>query len=336
VATVLAIGSGSGSTTASSPSAGPVKVQDTAYIIKRVKARIAEDIEGATVIHSSVYASGDDSDGSLVNLGQKTLDGYGYTAPDGSVSFRNDFYGNPDDITINDLIPDGNGKYDDSRTIIDPGSQTYSQDHFSGLSNPDATAGLNLFSSSSEVQQALQNGQVTQNGTATVNGTHAIVLSVKVPSASSTVGSAPGAHSVSTDLTLYVDALTYQPLRRVLSFGGAPVCWSPTGCRPRRRTSPTPRTTRSPPDTQRSTTTTSPAVTGPRNSSPPSERCGPASATTIWAAGARPAPALVSAIARIAVLLWPAAWRPWSFVSRVLLRRPAAVMGRLLLWRLGR
>jgi hypothetical protein len=223
VATVLAISSGSGSTTASGPSAGPVKVQDTAYIIKRVEARIADDSPGGTVIHSYTYVSGEvSSDGSLVNLGQKTLDGYGYTAPDGSVSFRNDFYGNPDVITINDLIPDGNGKYDDSRTIIDPGSQTYSQDHFSGLSNPNATAGLNLFSSSSEVQQALQNGQVTQNGMATVNGTQAIVLSVKVPSASSTIGSPPGAQIVSTNLTLYVDAHTYQPLRRVLSFDGAP------------------------------------------------------------------------------------------------------------------
>ncbi len=48
------------------------------------------------------------------------------------------------------------------------------------------------------------------------------MLSVKVPSGSSTVGSAPGARIVSTNLILYVDARTYQPLRRVLSFGGAP------------------------------------------------------------------------------------------------------------------
>lgn len=63
---------------------------------------------------------------------------------------------------------------------------------------------------------------VTQNGVATVNGTQAIVLSVKVPSGGSTVPSAPRAHIVSSNLILYGDARTYQPLRRVLRFGGAP------------------------------------------------------------------------------------------------------------------
>jgi hypothetical protein len=125
-------------------------------------------------------------------------------------------------ITINDLSPDGNGKYDDSRTIIDPGNQTYSQDQFPGLSNPNATSTPNLFSSPSEVQRALQNGQVTQNGMTTVNGIPAIALSVNVPSGSSTVSSRSGSRPVSTDLTLYVDAQTYQPLRTVLGLGGSP------------------------------------------------------------------------------------------------------------------
>ena len=240
VATVVAISSGSGSTAASGPSAGPVKVQDTAYIIKRVKARVADDIQGGMVIHSYSYASGDDADGSLLNLGQKNEDGYEYTAPGGSVFSRAVSYamqnGSPvnglDSIAINDLSPEGNGKYDDSRTLIDPGSQTYSQDQFSGLSNPDATPLPNLRSSAVEVQQALQSGQMTQTGTAVVNGTPAIALSVNVPSGSSEImESASGTHTVSADLILYVDAHTYQPLRTVLSFGGVPgllVCdWVP-------------------------------------------------------------------------------------------------------------
>ena len=240
VATVLAISSGSGSPAAGGLSAGgsalpaptaPFKAQDTAYIIKRVKARVADDIQGGMVIDSYGYASGDDADGSLVNLGQKNEDGYEYTAPDGSVFNRAVSYamqnGSPvnglDSITIDDLTPDGNGKYDDSRTIIDSGSQTYSQDQFSGLSNPNTTSLPNLHSSAAEVQQALQSGQMTQTGTATVNGTPAIALSVKVPSGSSEImESASGTQTVSTDLILYVDAQTYQPLRTVLSFGGQP------------------------------------------------------------------------------------------------------------------
>jgi hypothetical protein len=236
VAAVLATSSGSNSTAASGPTAGgstllaptgPARAQDTAYIIKRVKAKVADDLQGGTVIHSYNYASGDaNSDGSLVNLGQKTVDGYEYTAADGTVSFRTAFYdqtdGSLDEIAINDLSPDGTGKYDDSRTIIDPGNQTYSQDQFPAISDPNATSTPNLFSSPSEVQQALQTGQVTQNGAATVNGTQAITLSVKVPIGSSIVASTSGRHTVSTDLTLYVDAQTYQPLRTVLGFGGVP------------------------------------------------------------------------------------------------------------------
>lgn len=59
------------------------------------------------------------------------------------------------------------------------------------------------------MQQALQSGQVTQLGTTTVNGTQAIALSIKVPSV-------PGATPY--DLTLYVDAETYEPLRTVVHY----------------------------------------------------------------------------------------------------------------------
>ena len=238
VATVLAIGPRSGSPASGGPSGrgfalsaptARVKAEDTAYIIKRVKAKVAEDSQGGMVVHHYTYVSGEArSDGSLVDLGQKTLDGYGYVAPDGSVSYRNDFWdennsnGGPDVITINDLRPDGTGKYDDSRTIIYTGNQTYSQDQFSGLSNPNGSSTLNLFSTPSSVQQALQRGLVTQDGTAVVNGAPAITLSVEVPSGSSIVYSASGSQTVSTDLTLYVDAHTYQPLRTALTFGGAP------------------------------------------------------------------------------------------------------------------
>jgi hypothetical protein len=220
VATVLAISSGSGSTAASGPSAGgPVKIEDTAYIVKRVKAKVA-DSQGGTVIHDYTYASGDQSsDGSLVNLGSKIADEYDYAAQDGTTYMRtawNNVDGSPYLTGSNVLVPDGNGngKGNDTRTIINPVGHTYSQTQFSGVSDPEA--GLptpNLYSSSSEVQQALQSGQVTQKGTAMVNGTQAIALSIKVPSV-------PG--TVSSHLTLYVDAQTYQPLRTVTVLDGHP------------------------------------------------------------------------------------------------------------------
>lgn len=228
VATVLAVSSGSGPTAATSlsvggsnrsalsPATGPVKAEDTAYIVKRVKANVA-DSQGGTVIHGYSYARGDvSSDGSLVNLGSKIADEYDYTAPDGTVYMRsawNNVDGSPYLTGSNVLVPDGNGdgKGVDTRTLIDPATHTYSQAQFSGVSDP--KAGLptpNLYSSASEVQQALASGQVTQKGAATVNGTQAIALSIKLPGA------------VNEDLTLYVDAQTYQPLRTVITLNGEP------------------------------------------------------------------------------------------------------------------
>jgi hypothetical protein len=79
-------------------------------------------------------------------------------------------------------------------------------------------------------------------GTTTVNGTQAIALSV-------TALSVPAGPPSAQSFVLYVDAQTYQPLRQVDELGGGgPSAWtSATGCRPRRTTSPRPRTTRSPP-----------------------------------------------------------------------------------------
>jgi hypothetical protein len=69
---------------------------------------------------------------------------------------------------------------------------------------------MGLAGSPSEVQQALQSGQVTRKGTTMVNGMPAIALSITVPDAQS------------VRLTLYVDARTYQPLRTVTVVDGNP------------------------------------------------------------------------------------------------------------------
>jgi hypothetical protein len=229
VATVLAIGSVSGPTDAnglseggSSGSAlsaptGPVTAEDTAYIVKRVKAKVADDSQSRMVIHSYTYASGGvSSAGSLVNLGSEIYDSYDYVAADRTEYMRvawNKMDGSPGLTGSEVLVPDGrdDGMDDDTKTLINPATHTYSQTQFADGS--DREAGLstpNLRSTSSQVQQALRTGRVTQKGMATVNGIQVIALSVAVPSADH------------LDLTLYVDAQTYQPLRTVQVYDGLP------------------------------------------------------------------------------------------------------------------
>jgi hypothetical protein len=99
-----------------------------------------------------------------------------------------------------------NGKQHKASTIISHANRTYSQQH----TEYSVTGGANAPWWQSEVQQALQNGQATQMGTTTVHGTPAIALSITVPDS-------PNLHR-----TLYVDALTCQPLRTVTVADGNP------------------------------------------------------------------------------------------------------------------
>lgn len=209
VATVLATSTGSGSSSphvAQGPTVtvGGGQAHDTAYIVKRVKAKVADANQSGTAIHGSLYGNSDEnSDGSL-SLGAKYEDEYDYTAPNGAAYDHETYYhsdGSPRLITSNMCSPDG----DCIGTIINPVNHTYSQTQTSGSSGSEGPT-PNLNSSASEVQQALQSGQVTQMGTTTVNGTPAIALSVTFTAPS---GATP------THFTLYVDAHTYQPLRTV-------------------------------------------------------------------------------------------------------------------------
>ncbi len=82
VATVLATSSGPGSMAVTSPRAGDsvlsaptgaVKIEDTAYIVKRVKANIADGSQNGLVIDSFSYAGSHlTSDGSVVDLGRRS------------------------------------------------------------------------------------------------------------------------------------------------------------------------------------------------------------------------------------------------------------------------
>ncbi len=157
------------------------------------------------------------SDGSLVNLGWKLGDVYDYTAPDGSEYQREVMYqsdGSPYLTMTDHYSPGGHGTVNGAQTIINPRNYTYSQTQYPGISDPQTGAATpNLYSSPSEVQQALQSGQVTQTRTATINGTQAIALSITVPSVPNVARAR---------LTLYVDAHAYQPLRTVTIYDGLP------------------------------------------------------------------------------------------------------------------
>jgi hypothetical protein len=222
VATILATSAGSGGSFPRAAQAPNVAVSggqahDTAYIVTRVKAKVAADSHNGTLIHTYAYGSGDvRSDGSIVNLKYEVSNGYEYTAPDGAVYWRTTLY---DDAAgtarfdeIDDWIPDANGKYTSTRILINLAKQTYSQNVYDGESGPSTGPTPNLQSSPSEVQQALQNGHVTNDGTTTINGTHAIALSVTLPNRP---GVAP-----SERFTLYADTQTYQPLRTLYAYDG--------------------------------------------------------------------------------------------------------------------
>lgn len=214
VATVLATSPGVRSTTAGDASPGgsalsapisPAKTENTAYIIKRVKAKLAADSHRNTVVHTQLYASGKvTSNGSLLVHGPKKAEGWVYLPPDGAFYQRNvgiNADGSPTGIigTVA-LGPVAKGKSQATFTVVDTTNHTYSQMQADYSVDPNAPTTVGLQSSPAEVQRELQSGQVTQEGTTTVNGTKAIALSI-------------AAQSGPVDYILYVDAQTYQPLR---------------------------------------------------------------------------------------------------------------------------
>ena len=228
VATVLASSGGSGPSATgnahlngpavASVSGGSASARDTAYIVKRVRAHLADVSQGATLVQTTEYAKGSVSaDGTLGNLSSWLIaTDVDYTATDGSQYSFETMY-NQDGRTYLTMSDDYNstnasGSFgasgntgaagagaSDDQIEVNPSKQLYTQNSYP-VSGPSQGA---LGSDSSTVQQAIQSGQVTQVGTSTVNGTPAIVLSVKA------------ANAQGSELLLYVDAQNYQTLQTV-------------------------------------------------------------------------------------------------------------------------
>jgi hypothetical protein len=211
VAIVLATSSGGSANPAPPLSSGAIKAQNTAYIVKRVKTKVADDIQNGTVFHSySYFDSHLSSDGSLVSSGPKSGESWDYAAPDGAWYARNtqnNRDGRPTGIIgIAVLGPVVNGKQSYTETLINAANHTYSQAR-QEVNTPGPPSSPGLQSSPSVVQRALQSGRVTQLGAMIVNGTRAIALSMSEPHGKR---------------ILYVDAQTYQPLRTVTTVRGNP------------------------------------------------------------------------------------------------------------------
>ena len=235
VATVLATSGGSGTSATGNvnlngpavapASGGSVSAQDTAYIVKRVKAHLTDASQGGTLIQTTEYAKGSVSaDGTLSNLSSWLIaSDIDYTAADGSqYSFETMYNENGSTyLTMSDDYNSTNASgsigasgntgaagagASDDQIEINPSKQLYSRNSYP-VSGPSEGA---LGSDSSTVRQAIQSGQVTQVGRSTANGTPAIVLSVKA------------ANAQGSELLLYVDAQNYQPLQTVQTLSPSP------------------------------------------------------------------------------------------------------------------
>lgn len=216
VATVLATGAGSSSPSgaqAPSVTVGTTQAHDTAYVVKRVEAKIAGD-SCSTLLHVYEVPRGQEtSSGSLLDLSRHSFDEYVYDSPDGGQYQRTASYnqdGNLTALSFWKIYTAADGKQTLAGTRIDPAKHTYTTSHT--LTGGGATIGATVPHGESEVQRALKSGRVTQMGTTTINGTPAIALSLKQIRVGSRVISI-GATGYTE--TLYVDAQTFQLLSMV-------------------------------------------------------------------------------------------------------------------------
>jgi hypothetical protein len=192
--------------TAAAAPGGPSAV-DTAYIIKRVKAKVAAATPSQFIVSSTQYDAGNvRADGSGTPGAKVQAEGI-YQAADGTVYRRQEWFGAGGKVrfTISDAYtPNGSGKTDDAQTVVNPSARTYNRTTYRNVPGPNAGgATLGVTSSATEVQQALQTGQVSQSGTTTLDGRTVLVLTVRLSSGG----------GLRQSMILYVDPDTYQPLQ---------------------------------------------------------------------------------------------------------------------------
>ena len=201
VVTVLATSGGSAGP--SSPAAptptvtvGGGQMRDTAYIVRRVSARLAS-VQSDVV--KTVETGGNGNPGSDV-----TVTSWAYTDPQSGVAYTSSDMASPSgtSIYVQFMVgtPAGNGArwvY----TNLDPAQHLYA------VSSDAGSAGPTLADDIQQIKKQLDSGRATVDGAATVDGQPTIKLTMPTQEGGWTS-------------TLYVDPQSYAPVQ---SFGEAPV-----------------------------------------------------------------------------------------------------------------
>jgi hypothetical protein len=196
VATVLATTAGSQRSSlggkAPSIAGGGAQLRDTAYIIRRVRAGLAD--LGQNDVVETVETGGNGNPGTDV-----TATGWWYTDAQSGVAYSSSTMATPSGTDIYEQFvvgtPTGTGmRY--QYTNLDPVQQLYAVSGSVGPKDPDAD---NINADVRQIEKELDSGQATANGTATIDGQTTIRLIFPVAQGSTS--------------TLYVNSQTYQPVQ---------------------------------------------------------------------------------------------------------------------------
>ena len=201
VATVLVTSGGSAGP--SSPAApaptvtvGGGQMQDTAYIVRRVSARLAT-VQSDVV--KTVETGGNGNPGTNV-----TVTSWAYTDPQSGVEYTSSDMASPSGTSIYVQFMVGTPAGKGARwvyTNLDPVQHLYA------VSSDTGSTGPTLADDIQQIKKQLDSGRATVDGTATVDGQPTIKLTMPTQEEGWTS-------------TLYVDPQTYAPVQ---SFGEAPV-----------------------------------------------------------------------------------------------------------------
>jgi hypothetical protein len=194
VAVVIATASGQ-STPSAGSSANPVHLQETAYVIRRVRANLAAAAQNMVV--EDIETGGNGNPGS-----DRIATSHFYTDPQTGVQYSSSTMAMPDGTVIYAQYwvgtPTSSGmSYQE--TELDPVQQLYSVTTSTGAADPTTSSE----SDAEAIRAELASGQATQHGTATIDGRQVIKLTFTGPQ--------------DTTGTLYVDPQTYEPVRSVAS-----------------------------------------------------------------------------------------------------------------------
>jgi hypothetical protein len=198
VATALAAGGGSSSHRAQAPTitVGNARVSDAAYVVGRVRARLA-DVPNE--VAETVETGGNGNPGSDV-----TATTWEYRDPSSGIDYTSSVMASPSGADIYEQFivgtPTGGAASWES-TNLDPAQHLYA------VTNSVGPQGPTLADDIRQIRQELDSGQATTDGTATVDGQQTIKLAMPPQMGGWTS-------------TLYVNAQTYAPVE---SSAEAPV-----------------------------------------------------------------------------------------------------------------